>query len=104
MGGALPFSYDVYAYINEASTGNNPGPVPGTKVPGVKPVKPDNITVAFYSPYHGTEMAEKGYDNNMFDTFQPNVDSQLRSTSKDSLISVDKLNYYKKNFLDFVYD
>ena len=69
-----------------------------------KLIKPDNITVAFYSPYHGTEMAEKGYDNNMFDAFQPNVDSQLRSTSKDSLISVEKLNYYKKNFLDFVYD
>ena len=34
-----PTSDDVYAYINEASTGQNPGPVPGVPAPGPEPPK-----------------------------------------------------------------
>ena len=33
-----PTSDDVYAYINEASTGKDPGSVPGTPSPGNEPV------------------------------------------------------------------
>ena len=33
-----------------------------------------------------------------FDDYEFNLDPQLRSLSKDTLISLDKLIYYKKNF------
>ena len=44
-----PTSDDVYAYINEASTGKDPGPVPGTPVPGNEPVKPESVVAHNYA-------------------------------------------------------
>ena len=38
-----PTTDDVYAYINEASTGKNPGPVPGVEAPGPEPVDPNQL-------------------------------------------------------------
>lgn len=68
-----------------------------------KILDPDNITVAYYSPYYGTDQQRKSVDEGLFKEYEFNVDGQLRSTtSKDALLSKDKLNYYKKNFHDLV--
>lgn len=67
-------------------------------------LKPDNVTVAYYSPYFGTDEQKKSYAVGDFDNYEKNVDGQIRSVSKSSKISVEKLNYYKKNFAKFVYE
>ena len=38
-----PTSDEVYAYINEASTGKNHGPVPGVEAPGPEPTDPNEL-------------------------------------------------------------
>ena len=63
---------------------------------------PDNMTVAFYSPYIGTTQQQKGNELGYFDDYEYHVDSALRSLNKHSLLDVEKLNFYKKNFVNFV--
>jgi radical SAM superfamily enzyme YgiQ (UPF0313 family) len=65
-------------------------------------LNPDNITVAFYTPYHGTPEQEKSFNKRYFSDNEKNLDAQLRSLSKSNLLSVEKLNYYKKNFVSMV--
>ncbi len=67
-----------------------------------KLLKPDNITVAFYSPYQGTDSQINGIKAGIFEDFESNVDSQLRSVSKDKELSKNKLEYYKSNFVELV--
>ena len=67
-----------------------------------KLLNPDNITVAFYSPYQGTDVQKKGSGLGLFNDKQLNVDGQLRSTTKDTKISIEILEYYKKNFNNLV--
>ena len=68
-----------------------------------KILDPDNITVAYYSPYYGTDQQRKSVDEGLFNEYEFDVDGQLRSTTiKDALLSKDKLNYYKNNFHDLV--
>jgi radical SAM superfamily enzyme YgiQ (UPF0313 family) len=59
---------------------------------------PDNITVAFYSPYQGTAQQIKGNEIGYFDEYEFHVDGQLRTMSKDSLVDADTLCFYKANF------
>lgn len=68
-----------------------------------KMLKPDNVTVAYYSPYYGTEEQKKSYNVGDFDEYEKNVDGQIRSVSKSSKIPPTKLDYYKKNFSKLVY-
>jgi len=63
---------------------------------------PDNMTVAFYSPYIGTEQQQKAKEENYFDDYEYHVDGQLRSVTKSTLVSVETLNFYKKNFIKLV--
>ncbi len=65
-------------------------------------LNPDNITVAFYTPYHGTPEQIKSYNKQYFTDNEKNLDAQLRTLSKSNLLSVEKLNYYKKNFVNMV--
>lgn len=67
-----------------------------------KRLSPDNVTVAFYSPYLGTEVQKKSHKLEYFDEHEDNVDGQLRSLSKNSLVSTEQLNYYKQNFKKLV--
>lgn len=62
-----------------------------------KILNPDNITVAFYSPYMGTSQERLGTNLGKFVKFQSQVDGQLRSTN-NSPEERDMLNYYKQNF------
>ncbi len=67
-----------------------------------KILNPDNITVAYYSPYYGTDQHRKSVNRSLFNEYEYNVDGQLRSTAQDKLISKKLLNYYKENFHDLV--
>ena len=64
-----------------------------------KILKPDNITVAYYSPYNGTEQQKKGVDTNTFNEYEYDADAALRSKTKSSVLTTEKLNYYKENFV-----
>ena len=61
-------------------------------------LQPDNITVAFYSPYEGTAQGKIGIDKRLFRKGQKNVDGQLRSLSISSKIDLELLNFYKRYF------
>jgi len=67
-------------------------------------LKPDNVTVAYYSPYYGTDEQKKSFEVGDFNNYEMNVDGQIRSVSKSSKISIEKLDFYKKNFAKFVYE
>ena len=64
-----------------------------------KALNPSNITVAFYTPYLGTAEQKKSFSKNYFDEYEKNLDPQIRSLSKHSLLSKNKLEYYKNNFV-----
>lgn len=63
---------------------------------------PDNITVAFYSPYHGTKQQVKANELGYFDDYEYHVDGQLRTMSKYSLLDNELLIFYKKYFVRLV--
>ena len=68
-----------------------------------KVLNPDNITVAFYSPYYGTKSQLDGKEAGIFDDYEFDVDSALRTKSKDTdLLPVEKLKFYKENFVKLV--
>ncbi len=67
-----------------------------------KLLDPDNITVAFYSPYLGTNEQKKSTKLDYFKDYEKNVDGQLRSVSSGKLLSIKQLNYYKENFVNLV--
>jgi len=67
-------------------------------------LNPDNITVAFFSPYIGTIEQVKACNLKYFNEYENDVDGQLRTLSKSKVISPEKLNYYKKNFVRLVKD
>jgi len=69
-----------------------------------KILRPDNVTVAFYSPYYGTNEQIKSVKLNYFDEYEKKIDGQLRSLSKSNLVSIDKLNFYKENFNRLVFE
>ena len=63
---------------------------------------PDNITVAFYSPYIGTLEQLKSSEDGMFIDYEFDVDGQLRTLTRSTEIHSDLLNFYKKNFTKLV--
>ncbi len=65
-------------------------------------INPDNITVAFYSPFIGTIEQIKSKDMNYFDDYEYNLDGALRSRSKSTLVSKRLLEFYKKYFIQLV--
>ena len=67
-------------------------------------LQPDNITVAFYSPYLGTNLQEESEKLGDFNNYEYNVDNQLRTVTKSSSIDKNLLNFYKKEFTKLVRD
>jgi len=63
-----------------------------------KILNPDNITVAFYSPYYGTDQHKAGVKSGSFNEYEFSADSALRSTTKSANLTKEKLEYYKQNF------
>jgi len=64
-------------------------------------LSPDNVTVAYYSPYLGTERQIRGKELGDFNEYEFNVDSTFRSTTKNKNLTAECLNYYKENFAKF---
>ncbi len=65
---------------------------------------PDNVTVAFYSPYLGTIEAEVGREADDFGDYELDVDGQLRTRSRSALLDRDTLEFYKAHFVDLMRD
>ena len=63
-----------------------------------------NITVAFYSPFIGTNLQRSSANDGLFDRYAYNIDSQLRSLSAEGEEKVDMLGFYKRNFVKLVRD
>ena len=65
-------------------------------------LNPDNITVAFYSPYIGTNQEQVSVEMNIFSDYEMNVDGQLRSVKRNSDVTNETLDYYKREFVNLV--
>jgi len=65
---------------------------------------PDNVTVAFYSPYLGTEQQKLGTEKEYFLDYEFDLDSQLRTMTRHSVLSALMLAFYKRNFVRLVRD
>ena len=65
-------------------------------------LQPDNITVAFYSPYLGTNLQIESKELGVFENYEFDVDNQLRTVTKSISINKELLNFYKKNFTKLV--
>lgn len=61
-------------------------------------IDPDNITVAFFSPYLGTQQQSDTAGSEYFLDYEFDLDSQLRSMSKSTKLSAELLSFYKANF------
>lgn len=61
-------------------------------------LEPDNITVAFYSPYLGTDSEVKSKKIGDFNNYEFDVDNQLRTVTKSHGVEKKKLEFYKNNF------
>lgn len=67
-------------------------------------IDPDNITVAFFSPYLGTEQQRQGAEKNYFLDYEFDLDSQLRTMTRHSRLSAELLAFYKMHFVQLVRD
>lgn len=65
---------------------------------------PDNVTVAFYSPYLGTEQQKLGTEKEYFLDYEFDLDSQLRTMTRHSVLSASMLSFYKRHFVRLVRD
>lgn len=65
-------------------------------------IDPDNVTVAFYSPYLGTEQQVEGARIQDFNDYEYNVDAQLRTLSRSTRVTKETLEFYKKYFVRLV--
>ena len=59
---------------------------------------PDNVTVAFYSPYLGTGQHVQSAKDAYFNDYEYGVDSQLRTRSRHLAMTPKLLAFYKANF------
>ena len=67
-------------------------------------IDPDNVTVAFFSPYLGTEQQRRGAEKEYFLDYEFDLDSQLRTMTRHSVISAPVLSFYKRHFVRLVRD
>ncbi len=65
-------------------------------------LKPDNVTVAFYAPFIGTDLQQASASEGLFDEYAYNADPQLRTNSAEGDEKIELLNFYKKNFVRLV--
>ena len=63
---------------------------------------PDNITVAFYSPFIGTDLQRASAREGLFEEYVYGMDSQLRSLSIEGEDHIDMLKFFKRHFEELV--
>jgi len=59
---------------------------------------PNNVTVAFYSPFLGTQQQFEAARANYFDDYEYRVDPQLRTVSRHDRMTPELLGFYKAHF------
>lgn len=62
-------------------------------------LEPDNITVAFYTPFIGTELHSLAVAERQFQDYEFDLDAQLRTATRHSGLDREILRYYKENFV-----
>ena len=67
-------------------------------------IEPDNITVAFYSPFQGTDLQRRSAAQGLFDEYSYSADPQLRTKSIEDESKITYLRFYKKYFVPLVRD
>lgn len=60
---------------------------------------PDNITVAFYTPFLGTALQEHAVGEGQFADYEFDLDAQLRTATRHADLDRELLRYYKENFV-----
>ena len=65
---------------------------------------PDNITVAFFSPYLGTEQQQMSSEKEYFLDYEFDLDSQLRTMTRHTHLGANLLSFYKQVFVQMVRD
>jgi anaerobic magnesium-protoporphyrin IX monomethyl ester cyclase len=67
-------------------------------------LNPDNVTVAFYSPFIGTALQRSSVKEGLFEEYTYSNDPQLRSNSIEGGSHVDMLVFFKRHFGKLVRD
>ena len=67
-----------------------------------KILNPDNITVAFFSPYIGTQQQVSASISTEYSEYNFSLDGQIRTKSISSSLPSEILNFYKINFVRLV--
>ncbi len=65
-------------------------------------LEPDNVTVAFFSPYLGTEQQRRGTEKSYFLDYEFDLDSQLRTMTRHAVLPEKLLAFYKRHFVRLV--
>ena len=62
-------------------------------------LKPDSISLHYYTPYYGTQSHRDGVNENMFDEYEFDADTYLRSKSKSKKLPPEKLKEIRNKFV-----
>lgn len=65
-------------------------------------LKLDNVTVAFYTPFIGTDLQQASASEGLFDEYAYSTDPQLRTSAAEGDEKVKLLNFYKKHFVHLI--
>ena len=65
-------------------------------------LNPNNITVAFYSPFIGTDLQRSSAGEGLFEEYAYGIDSQLRSCSIEGDDHINMLEFFKRHFEELV--
>ncbi|MDB2486327.1 radical SAM protein [Pelagibacteraceae bacterium] len=63
-------------------------------------LQPDTLSIHYYTPYHGTQSHQDGVREGMFDDYEFDADTYLRSKTKSKDLTSEKLRYYKGKFIE----
>ncbi len=67
-------------------------------------LKPDSISVHYYTPYYGTKSHSDGVREGMFEDYEFDADTYLRTKTKSKDLTAEKLVYYRNKFIELAKD
>ena len=63
-------------------------------------LQPDTLSIHYYTPYYGTKSHKDGVREGMFDDYEFDADTYIRSKSKSHDLTPEKLKFYKGKFIE----
>ena len=63
-------------------------------------LKPDSISLHYYSPYYGTQSHKDGVKEKMFEDYEYDADTYLRSKSRSATLTPLKLREIRNKFIE----